>query len=230
MEAHRLTGRSAGVLKYDLLTALSVTALAGSQTMQTSVLRLVALVTARYNWQSDEFCVGQRDLARMWSVNERTVKREIKRLIDSGLIVCKRQGVRGRVGAYALNHSRIAELSRNSWSLVGPDFDLRMRERHKADASKVVAICDFRKDIDVAPAQAERGTWASAMANLRAEAPNLYHAWLSKLELVRFEHGVLELRATSSFVQRYVETHHMKLLLHHAEQELGVVKKVQIQT
>ena len=96
MNPLRLTGPEAGVIKYDLLTALSVAGLNGSPTLQTSLMRLIAAVTSRYNWRADELSVGQRDLARMWSVNERTVKREIKRLTDAQLLICTRGGVRGR--------------------------------------------------------------------------------------------------------------------------------------
>ena len=129
MNPLRLTGPEAGVIKYDLLTALSVAGLNGSPTLQTSLMRLIAAVTSRYNWRADELSVGQRDLARMWSVNERTVKREIKRLTDAQLLICTRGGVRGRVAAYRLNYAQIARLSGPCWPLVGPDYDARVKAR-----------------------------------------------------------------------------------------------------
>ena len=87
MDAKRFTGPQAGSQKYDLLTALAVAGLCGSPGFQTSMLRLIALVTARYNWARDELTVGQREMARMWSVDERTVKRELKRLTTAGVLV-----------------------------------------------------------------------------------------------------------------------------------------------
>ncbi len=96
MEPKRLTGPEAGSLKYDILTALTLLGLHGTATEQTSMMRLIALITARYNWRANELTVGQRDIARMWAVNERTVKREMKRLTDAQILVCKRSGVRGR--------------------------------------------------------------------------------------------------------------------------------------
>ena len=49
METLKATGTDAGVIKYDLLTALSVAGLNGGPRLQTSLMRLIAAVTARYN-------------------------------------------------------------------------------------------------------------------------------------------------------------------------------------
>ena len=81
MEQIKRVGPNAGALKYDLLTALSVAGLHGTPTEQTSLMRLTALITARYNWRLEEVSVGQDELARLWAVNLRTVKREMKRLM-----------------------------------------------------------------------------------------------------------------------------------------------------
>ena len=116
VELKKLTGPQAGSLKYDLLTALGVAGLHGSPTVQTSLMRLSAMVTARYNWRLDEISIGQAELARLWAVNERTVKREMKRLTQDGWIICLRPGVRGRVGAYRLNYSRIYENTQPYWT------------------------------------------------------------------------------------------------------------------
>jgi len=50
------------------------------------MLRLISVVTARYNWRNDELSIGQRDMARLWAVNERTVKREMKRLTEANIL------------------------------------------------------------------------------------------------------------------------------------------------
>jgi len=104
------------------------------------MLRLIALIMARYNWRNDELSVGQRDMAHMWSVNERTVKREIKRLTEANILICKRAGVRGRVGAHHVNKSEIARLSRPAWQEVGPDFAYRVEERYCATGIKILPI------------------------------------------------------------------------------------------
>lgn len=229
MEPQRLTGPEAGVLKYDILTALSVAGLNGSQTFQTSMMRLIALVTARYNWRNDEFCVGQRDMARMWSVNERTVKREIKRLRDADLIVCKRNGVRGRVGAYGLNYREIAAVTQPCWPLVGPDFDRRMRDRYYTSEVTVVQMSAYTQN-DASETQREApGTWQRVLSELATEHPNLVEAWFSRLEFLEFAQGTLRLKAPSQFFQRYLETHHLTTLLAAVENELGPVDLVQFE-
>ena len=129
MDAKRYTGPQAGSQKYDLLTALSVAGLSGSPGFQTSMLRLVALVTARYNWGRNELTVGQREMARLWSVDERTVKREIKRLTAASILLQLRPGVRGRVAAYRLNIAEIHRLSAPVWDRVGPDYADRMAQQ-----------------------------------------------------------------------------------------------------
>ncbi|WP_299964095.1 DnaA N-terminal domain-containing protein [uncultured Roseobacter sp.] len=226
MEPQKLTGPEAGVLKYDLLTALSVAGLNGTATFQMSVLRLVALVTARYNWRTDEFCVGQRDMARMWSVNERTVKREIKRLVEASIVICKRAGVRGRVGAYRLNYTEIARLSEPCWPLVGPDFEQRMRARYRPVETKIIKLERYLSEAAPDEGPPQPGTWAGVMAILAAEHPHLYGAWFARLTFQSCTHGVLRLKTPSSFIQRYVEMHHMGLLVRVAERELGPVEKV----
>ncbi|MCV3274040.1 DnaA N-terminal domain-containing protein [Roseobacter sinensis] len=226
MDPQRLTGPDAGVLKYDLLTALSVAGLNGSPTVQTSFMRLMALVTARYNWRADEFCVGQRDMARMWSVNERTVKREIKRLVSAGVLICKRAGVRGRVGAYRLNYGEIARLSEPCWALVGPDFEARMQARYRPVETKVIKLETYLRDDPPAEVMPRGQPWDRVRAELAAGHPDLFQAWFAKLAFSSCERGDLRLKAPSSFVQRYVETHHMPVLLAAAEAEFGPLERV----
>lgn len=230
MEPQRLTGPEASVLKYDILTALSVAGMNGSQTFQTSMMRLIALITARYNWRNDEFCVGQRDMARMWSVNERTVKREIKRLQDTGLIVCKRNGVRGRVGAYGLNYHEIVAVTRPTWPLVGPDFERRMSTRYRPSEVKVVQMSAYVQREEGALKDDKPGTWQRVLSELTGAHPNLVEAWFSRLEFVGFARGMLRLKAPSPFVQRYLETHHLPILVAAVEREIGPVDRVQFES
>lgn len=229
MNSLRLTGPEAGVLKYDLLTALSVAGLNGSSTLQMSILRLVAVVTARYNWRADEFVVGQRDLARMWSVNERTVKREVKRLTESGLLICKRPGVRGRVGAYRLNQARIAEMSKPCWPLVGPDFEARMGERYTRVEVNVVPLRPVLESNPANPVSAMPGTWEKAMARLASDEPNQFNAWFAKLGFCSFVGGTLTLSCESTFAQRYIDAHLTHVLLRVVEDEMGPVARIVFQ-
>ncbi|WP_042245786.1 DnaA N-terminal domain-containing protein [Paracoccus sp. PAMC 22219] len=228
MKATRSTGPHASVQKYDLLTAMAIAGLNGKAVFQTSMLRLVALVTARYNWKLDELTVGQRDLARMWSVDERTVKREIKRLLGSEILVQLRPGVRGRVAAYRLNQDEIYRRSESHWEEVGPDFAARMdTNRHDPRAvGPTVVRVDFRPA--TAPDYQEETAWGRTCSRLSDMDPDLYKSWFSALVFEDFEQGSLRLRAPSSFVAKYIVTHHLKRLQDVATSEFGSISKVEI--
>jgi len=222
MRLQSVAGPTAGSVKYDVLTMITVAGLHGSPTFQTSMMRLAALVTARYNWRLDEFTVGQRDIARMWAVNERTVKREIKRLMTAKVLVCKRAGVRGRVGAYRLNYGCIAMLSEPAWADVGPDFAYRMGERYNAPDVKVVQLKSYAKPVP----QLADGPWAHVMAQLQQDQPDLWHAWFAKLTYIDCENRVLRLKAPNAFLQRYVETHLIDFLVNAVADKLGPIDRV----
>lgn len=220
-QAQKLTGPGAGSLKYDLIASLSVIGMAGPPVLQTSMMRLIALITARYNWQADEFCVGQREMARMWSVNERTVKREIKRMLETDIIICKRPGVRGRVAAYGLNMAQIMEMSESGWSLIGPDFDARMRTRYQVRPVKVVSLSDYAQT-QCPPMQDT--PWARVTDRLAQADAAVFQAWFAQLGFVSCSDGMLTLTAPSRFAQRYIETHLLRRLLAAAEPEFGPLR------
>jgi hypothetical protein len=189
--------------KYDLITALGAFALAQDKHDQRLVLRLITLVTARYNWARDDLAVGQREIARLWSVDERTVKREMAKLRGLGWLVVKRQGARGRVTEYGLQIDRILDSTRDHWANVGPDFDLRMNG--KPDTSDIVPL---PVKGDLPPPDVSSGTeWVLAQAILHAEAPDLYAAWIRNLARVDRAGGRLTLKAPSRFHCNYVQTH-----------------------
>ena len=229
MDGGRLTGPQAGVVKYDFLTALAVAGLHGPQVMQTSVLRLIALVTARYNWRTDELTVGQRDMARLWGCTERTVKREIKRLTAAGLLRCLRPGVRGRVAAYRLDRAALVRISDEVGAAVGPDFGERMALLRPAPAT--VVRVDFGGDV---PAASDLGTapthqggrWQQVAQRLRMEEPSLYANWFSKLSFDGYGDGTLALRAETRFIARYIETRLGARICEAAERELGPVDRL----
>lgn len=227
MDAKRFTGAHAGSQKYDLLTAMAIAGLNGSSGFQTSMLRLVALVTARYNWKLDEFSVGQRDLARMWSVDERTVKREIKRLTQAQVLLQLRPGVRGRVAAYRLNQPEILRLSAPHWTQVGPDFAARMdaaAPEPEAAAEKVVRV-DFRTR---SPAESDL-RWIRTVANLASQDASLHRNWFSQLSFSSHMEGRLHLKAASSFVAQYVSTHLLRVLFDAALPEFPDLHRIMIQ-
>ncbi|WP_138466550.1 DnaA N-terminal domain-containing protein [Poseidonocella sp. HB161398] len=215
MERARITGPGAGVWKYDILTALTLWGLHGSQGEQATALRLVAMITARYNWQRDEIAIGQRDLARLWGVTERTVKREIKRLGQLGLLEVLRPGVRGRVASYRLVPEAVAALSQPHWDRVGPDFIERLAARRAAPVTQEgpqVLRVDFRKLRGAEPADGAGDPWSQVQARLRAAAPEAYGAWFAGLQLTGAGEGRVEIAAQSAFVLRYIETHFGEML------------------
>ena len=233
MDVKRLTGIKASSLKYDLLTALSVMGLHQGPRLQLSISRLVLLITARYNWKLDEFCVGQRDLARMWNVTERTVKREVKYWIDTRIVICKRRGVRGRVGAYRLNYPEIYRQSEQFWDAVGPDFRERMDETHPVQESKVVAV-NFRgtQAPDDVPRKEEFNgpatTWRAACQRMRELHPAHYHNWIAALTFVSDDGDAVTLRAGNQFVGHYVRTHLLPVLQEAIEATLGPRRRIVI--
>lgn len=241
MQTKRYTGINAGSLKYDLLTALTVTGLHGSPGLQATMIRLTALITARYNWTQDELSVGQRDIARMWNLNERTVKREIKRCLDAKILICKRQGVRGRVGAYRLNLSEIYRLSQPHWDAVGPDFVERMqesdpRQQAQPETPKVVQVNfapvpvdeplpeDNTETTDHSP----RGRWRQVTRRLKELQPQLWTSWFSKLQFLSGEGRVICLKAQNRFSSQYILTHLDQMLHEAIEAEFGPGFRLQI--
>ncbi|MDX8354831.1 DnaA N-terminal domain-containing protein [Cognatiyoonia sp. IB215182] len=232
MEVKRLTGVKASSMKYDILTALSVAGLHLGVRHQISIARLVLLITARYNWRQDEFCVGQRDLARMWNVTERTVKREIKFWQDQQWLICKRQGVRGRVGAYRLNYPEIYQMSEPYWSRVGSDFNERMAATHPVKTTTIVSV-DFRKDdkrtqaSSVLPDGPEK--WRAACQRMRNLHPAHYQNWIAGLAFQSDEEGTLTLASANRFVAHYVQNHLMPLLTEAVEACLGPRRRIIIE-
>ncbi|AGT11067.1 DnaA N-terminal domain-containing protein [Paracoccus aminophilus] len=227
MDLKRFTGPQAGSLKYDLLTAIAIAGLNGTPGFQTSMLRLVALVTARYNWKLDEVSIGQKELARMWAVDERTVKREIKRMIEAKILLQLRPGLRGRVAGYRLNQREIYSRSAPHWQEVGPDFLARMdghAEPLKAEPPEKVVHVDFRPQAQSAPSTA----WGRALARLAESDPELHRNWFASLDFQGFDAGLLMLSAPSGFIAQYVLNHHARRVQDAAALEFPGLRRIHI--
>jgi len=217
-------GRDASARKYDIITALGAYALAGGKHDHRLVLRFVTLITARYNWARNELAVGQREIARLWSVDERTVKREMAKLRASGWLVVKRQGARGRVTEYGVDLDTILESTRAHWPNVGPDFDLRMQGG--PEPSKVVALPP--RGATSTPPEPDGSEWALAQAILHREDPGLYSSWLHNLKRDGRAGERLTLQAPSKFHGAYVQTHLIARLLRAVQAVDGDVSEVVI--
>ena len=62
MQLPRPVGREAASRKYDILSALTAFALSKDKHVQRQVMRIMALITTRYNWQRDELTIAITEL------------------------------------------------------------------------------------------------------------------------------------------------------------------------
>lgn len=201
MQVTRPVGREAAARKYDILSAMMAHALAGDQHRQRLVMRLMALITTRYNWQRNELTMGQREIARLWCVDERTVKRDLARLRALGWLRLRQQGARGRVASHALDLERIMLDTRPEWANIGEDFISR------AGGADVPAVdrkvVPFRRIAAVAAGE----VWAQARQTLAAEDAPIFEAWFAGLADAGVEDGCLRLVAPTRFQADYISTH-----------------------
>ncbi|WP_316014989.1 DnaA N-terminal domain-containing protein [Roseobacter sp. HKCCA0434] len=201
--ARGYTGPQAPERKYDLITALGAWGMARGGRDATLALRLITLVTARYNWKRDELSCGQAEIASLWSVDPRTVKREIARLRDLGFLSLIRQGARGRVAQHRLETSAILAAAQGDWLRVGPDFAERMGQGASVpmaeDQGNVVSFPGL-------PVEAGDDAWGRISARLAQENPHVHASWIAPLK-AREVDGILVLRAPTRYHTRHVETH-----------------------
>lgn len=199
MAVAQMTGQGASSRKYDILTAVGAAGLAGGATLQRLALRLIVLVTARYDWRANRLATGQREIASLWSVDERTVKREMARLREMGWLVLRRRAARGRVAEYGLGIDRILTDTAPHWAAVGRDLEARL-SGEPVPAGTTPNVIAF-------PHPEGPGPWDRVMQHVAADAPTLYATWLRQLRVKELVDGSLRLEAPSRFHAMYVETH-----------------------
>ncbi|MES2664451.1 MAG: DnaA N-terminal domain-containing protein [Pseudomonadota bacterium] len=231
MQKARAVGRNAAVMKYDLLTALGAYGCSADKHLQRLVLRLITLIVARYNWQTDEIATGQREIAQMWAVDERTVKRDMARLRDMGWLVQKRAAARGRVAVHGLGIAAILGGTQECWDRVGPDFTARMTGPEHAPAAPVSNVVSFPVGGAVAGVSSGpvgQGVWARAQQALHQDNPVLYAAWFAQLTGSADGHGTLHLTAPSRFHATFLATHHLARLEAVVRRLDGSIQAVQV--
>ncbi|MCL3883223.1 DnaA N-terminal domain-containing protein [Marivita sp. GX14005] len=205
MQQARPVGRTGAAVKYDILTALMALACNDRDVDGRLAARLVLLITARFNWQRGSFACGQREIARMWGVTERTAKRELAAMRARGWITLRRPAARGRVAEHAIDLDEVLRATRAHWAAVGPDFVARMgagREETPAEPAPGNVV-PFR----AGAAGQGGGLWASASARLGRSDPALHAAWFAPLVETGCEGGKLTLKAPSKFAASYIQTH-----------------------
>ena len=208
MLATKPVGQGAASKKYDVLTALGAYACAGDKHRQRRVLRFVTLVTARYNWQRGELRVGRVEIARLWAVNERTVKRDVGILKSDGWLRVKRPAARGRVTVYAIDWDTVLSSTRDAWSRVGPDFE----ERMTSQSSSVETTASSNVVTFPAP-EAGASEWDHARAILHRADPAFHANWLANVRRRGCAEGILDLEAPTAFHAQYLATHALPRML-----------------
>jgi hypothetical protein len=218
MQAKKLAGPEAGSQKYDILTALGCHALGCPPGIQRLILRFLTLVTARYNWRQGVLHVGQREIARLWSVDERTVKREMGKLRALGWITVESPARRGRVASYALDLTAIRAATRDAWAKVGSDYEARMCGTHESPPASATVVSFPRPEALAecvshgVPPESVQG-WSEVQAILRAEDAAVYAAWFDALRCGSGAGEGLTLLAPSAFHASYVRTHYSDRLV-----------------
>ncbi|MEW2918430.1 DnaA N-terminal domain-containing protein [Ruegeria sp. ANG10] len=199
MQVAKPVGRNAPAIKYDILSALTVHALSGDKHRQRSILRIIALITTRYNWRNNELSIGREEIARLWSVNERTVKREMAKLRSMGWIAVKRPAARGRVAVYELDLKQVMLDTSDIWPTIGSDFQARMSDDPEPDTN----IVPFK--VKPAPFEpSDEGVWTQVQAILHRRDPELWASWFQHLTEADRAGGVVTLMAPSRFMADYI--------------------------
>ena len=227
MQIVRPVGRQAASRKYDLITALGVHACRGDKHFQRLVLRFITAIVARYNWQTDELSIGQRELAALWSVDERTVKREMAKLRGLGWLVQKRAAVRGRVAIHGLDLPAILASTRPDWDAVGPDFIDRMAGPQPTADQATPNVVAFPGPTPAALPE-DATVWERVQSRLATEDPAAFNMWFRQLTQVNVSGGCLDLVAPSRFHAAYVTTHHLIRLLAAARRQDGSIRVVKV--
>ena len=225
--ANKVTGPGASAIKYDILTALLVTAARGDPVEARLSLRLSLLITARFNWRRGTFAVGQREMARMWGVTERTAKREMAEMRARRWIAVAVPAARGRVTQYrietdggtARNHAafgmRLAPISPPAW---------RMRQSPMGRGLQML----FRCTANLSRGSRRTASDGQPLPRVSRHKTSGLRAWFAPLQLIDLESGVLTLMAPNRFQADYVRTHFHTRILAALVAENRSVREVQI--
>lgn len=161
----------------------------------------MTLVTARYDWQKDRLMTGQSEIARLWSVDPRTVKRDMARMREMGWLVLRIPAAKGRVACYGLGLDAILRDTRPHWDAVGPDFLARMAPpspQSDIPRSNVVAFV---------PNDAGPAWWQEICAAFQSGDTAAYSAWIAPMSAREVDEQPTVI-APTTFHANYVITHY----------------------
>ena len=213
--ASGFAGRGGAERKYDLITAIGSWGMAQGGADAVLALRFVTLLTARYNWRRDELVTGQREIAALWSVDPRTVKRQMARLRELGWLDLIQQGARGRVARYRLNPGAVLVRTQACFANVGPDFVERLMAEPVPPPDNVVRFPEGGADSAEGSRRGTDARWGRIAERLAAANPHMWTSWLAPLDVWVEDAGqgaCLVLVAPTRFHARHVETHLVKLV------------------
>ncbi|WP_050604412.1 DnaA N-terminal domain-containing protein [Ruegeria sp. 6PALISEP08] len=199
MQLAKPVGRNAAAIKYDILSALTVHALSGDKHRQRSILRIIALITTRYNWRSNELSIGREEIARLWTVNERTVKREMSKFRALGWIAVKRPAARGRVAVYEIDLKQIMIDTQDIWPVIGSDFLARMSDEPEPETNIVPFTAKPGPSVSD-----EADAWTQVQSILHGRDPELWASWFQHLSETDRAGGSVTLMAPSRFMADYI--------------------------
>lgn len=205
MQQVKATGPRAAALKYDILTALLSLSLHDKGVDGRLAQRLALLMTARLSWRTETFSVGTREIARLWSVTERTAKRELALMRARRWITVQRAPARGRVTEHRIQLTNVLDATRISWPAVGSDFVARMGQGPNEQVPDQTVV-PFRAGRE-APPVPDGSLWSAVSLTIFDNDPALHGAWFGQLSEISQEGARLVLAAPSPFVMNYVRTH-----------------------
>lgn len=211
MQQVKAVGVRAAALKYDILTALLSLGLHDKGVDGRLAQRLALIITARFNWRTETFNVGTREIARMWAVTERTAKRDMALMRTRRWIAVHRPPVRGRVTEHRIDLQVVLDSTRPCWPAVGPDFVARMGQGadETPDTNTVVPFPTGA----VAPPVPDGTLWSAASTMIYENDPALHAAWFAPLTEVAKDGRKLILSAPTRFAASYIQTHLMGRVL-----------------
>lgn len=227
MQVAKPVGRLASVKKYDILSALAAFGLSQDKHTQRQVLRLMALITTRYNWQRDELTIGQTDIAKLWDCDTRTVKREMSKFRALGWLVEKRAAARGRVAMHGLCIEKIMQDSEPVWANIGPDFVARSEEKIAPAPDVSGNVVKFAPQ-GIAEPLNDGSLWSTVCKAFFEDDPASFAAWLARLDPVGREADMFVISAPTKFHANYVESHFGDRLLRQMRQADPAVRSLRI--
>lgn len=226
--AHRMTEKSdklrkmSASLKYDVLSALAVAALSQKDRTRIDYFRLIALITSRYDWLRGEVSIGHSQLAELWSIDVRSVKRQVAYYADAGLMRKSRAGVRGRVTVYEIDILKLIETTRPTFAKIGPDLEERLDQFYGAavqsetaqDSAETKTLGEINRDrvgatsSDSAllrPANVDREDGRIRSALRCALSPSVFERWFKDVTIRKASSGAIEFLFPTKFTADYVE-------------------------